>query len=662
MGEGVISAPGTAGERSAQATGKRVAAYGSWKSPISSNMVVADAVRLGQVQLDGDDLYWIEQRPQEDGRNVVVRRSADGHTTDRTASGFNARTRVHEYGGGAYLVDRGTVYFANFRDQRLYRQDSSGAPRPITPPLPLRYADGVMDRARGRIICVREDHRESDQQAVATIVGVDTAGAAEEQVLVSGNDFYSNPRLSPDGRRLAWLTWNHPNMPWDGAELWVGELDDRGALGRVQQVAGGQTESLFQPEWSPDGTLIFVSDRTGFWNLYRWRASKVEAVTQLEAEFGTPQWLFGMTTYAIESADRLVCRIIENGRARLALVSPASGEATTLRTVYDEFGANLRAAPGVAIVTAGSPTELPALVEIELATGQAEVLRRSNPVTIDPGYVSTGEPIEFPTTGGQMAHAFFYRPANQDFQAPDGERPPLLVHIHGGPTAMAGRALDLEVQYWTSRGFASVDVNYGGSTGFGRAYRERLNGQWGVVDVDDAVSAARYLVAQGHVDGNRLAITGGSAGGYTVLCVLTFKDMFQAGASHFGISDLEVFAGETHKYESRYLERLVGPYPERRDLYAERSAINAIDRISAPVILFQGLEDKVVPPNQAELIVAALRKKGLPVAYLPFEGEQHGFRRAENIKRAIDGEFYFYSRIFGFQPADQLEPVQIDNL
>jgi dipeptidyl aminopeptidase/acylaminoacyl peptidase len=495
---------------------------------------------------------------------------------------------------------------------------------------------------------VCEDHRGSDQQAAATIVAVDTAGTAEQQVLVSGRDFYSNPRVSRDGRRLAWLAWSHPNMPWDGTELWVGELDDRGALGHARQIAGGATESIFQPEWSPDGTLIFVSDRTGFWNLHLWRGSKVQPVTQLEAEFATPQWLFGMTTYAIESADRLVCRIVENGRQRLALVSPATGEATALRTPYDEFGANLRAASGVAIVTAGSPTQLPALVRIDLSTGQAAVVRRSSPISIDPGYISTGEPIEFPTTGGQPAHAFFYRPANQDFQAPEGE----LVHIHGGPTAMVGRALDLEVQYWTSRGFASVDVNYGGSTGFGRAYRERLDGQWGVVDVDDAVSAAQYLVAQGLVDGQRLAISGGSAGGYTVLCALTFRDVFQAGASHFGISDLEVF----------YLERLVGPYPDRRDLYAERSAINATDRISAPVILFQGLEDKIVPPNQAELIVEALRKKGLPVAYLPFEGEQHGFRRAENIRRAVDGEFYFYSRIFGFQPADQLEPVQIDNL
>jgi dipeptidyl aminopeptidase/acylaminoacyl peptidase len=329
---------------------------------------------------------------------------------------------------------------------------------------------------------------------------------------------------------------------------------------------------------------------------------------------------------------------------------------------FDEFEANLRAADGAAVVEAVSATQLASMVRIDLISGHAEVLRRSSPVSVAEGYISLGEPIEFPTTTGQTAHAFFYPPANQDFRAPDAERPPLVVHIHGGPTAMVGRTLDLELQYWTSRGFAALDVNYGGSTGYGRAYRERLNGQWGVVDVDDAVSAARHLVKQGLVDGSRLAITGGSAGGFTVLCVLTFRDLFRAGASHFGISDLEVFVGDTHKFESRYLDRLVGPFPERRDLYHQRSAINYPDQIRAPVILFQGLEDRVVPPNQAELIVDVLRKKGLPVAYLPFEGEQHGFRRAENIKRAIEGEFYFYARVFGFTPADQLEPVHIDNV
>jgi dipeptidyl aminopeptidase/acylaminoacyl peptidase len=370
-----------------------------------------------------------------------------------------------------------------------------------------------------------------------------------------------------------------------------------------------------------------------------------------------------MSTYAIESPSRLVCRIIEAGWQRLALLNPLSGDLADLKTPYEEFGANMRADRGLAVVTAGSPTQMAALVRIDLAAGRTEVLRQSSRISMDPGYVSVGKPIEFPASGGQaVAHAFFYAPANQDFQAPTGERPPLLVHIHGGPTAMVGRTLDLELQYWTSRGFAAVDVNYGGSSGYGRAYRDRLNGQWGVVDVDDAVSAAQFLVEQGRVDGRRLAITGGSAGGYTVLCALTFRDQFQAGASHFGISDLEVFAGDTHKFESRYLDRLVGPCPARRDLYRQRSAINYADQIHAPVILFQGLEDKIVPPNQAELIVEVLRKKGLPVAYLPFEGEQHGFRRAGNIKRALDAEFYFYSRVFGFEPADRLEPVQIENL
>jgi len=642
-----------------------VAPYGAWKSPITSDLVVADAVRLGEVQLDGEALCWIEVRPQEGGRNVVVRRTPDGHTADVTPPGFNARTRVHEYGGASYVVDQGTVYFSNFEDQRLYRQDPGSAPRPVTPELALRYADGIIDQRRNRIIAVREDHRQSDQQAVTTIVAIDVAGGAQQQVLVSGNDFYSNPRLSPDGRQLAWLTWNHPNMPWDGTELRVAYLDAEGRLGPAERVAGGETESIFQPEWSPGGTLYFVSDRTGWWNLYRWQDPGVEPVTRLEAELGVPQWVFGMSTYAFESANRVVCRIIERGRQRLALVDTGTREMAPVETRLEEFGqfgTYLRAAPGMAVVIAGSATQLPAMVRIDLRSGEAEVLRRSSPITIDPGYVSGGEAIEFPTTGGLTAHAFFYPPVNRDFRAPDGERPPLLVHIHGGPTAMVGRTMDLELQYWTSRGVAALDVNYGGSSGYGRAYRERLNGQWGVVDVDDAVSAARYLVAEGLVDGKRLAITGGSAGGYTVLCALAFRDAFTAGASHFGISDLEVFVGDTHKFELRYMDRLVGPYPERRDLYRQRSAIHYIDRFSAPVILFQGLEDKIVPPNQAELIVAALRQKGLPVAYVPFEGEQHGFRRVENIKRAIEGEFYFYSRIFGFKPADQLEPVQIDNL
>jgi len=644
----------------------QVAPYGSWKSPITSDLIASATIRLGQIMLDGDDIYWAEMRPAEGGRYVVVRPTPDGRTPDVTPSPFNARTRVHEYGGGSFVVADGTVYFSNFADQRLYRQDPGAKPRPITPEVDLRYADGVVDHRRRRIICIREDHTDPDREPVDAIVilGLDLAGNGGSdggQVLVSGNDFYSSPRLSPDGSRLAWLTWNHPNMPWDGTELWVGELRADGSLGRTERVAGGVAESIFQPEWSPDGILYFVSDRTGWWNLYRWRDGGVEHVFEMGAEFGRPQWVFGMSTYAFESAERIVCTYTERGTWRLASLDTATGQLDPIETPYSEIQ-YIWAAPGRAVFVAGSPTRPMSIVRLDFPTRQFEVLRRSSEIVIDPGYLSIPQTIEFPTEHGRKAHAFFYAPRNHDYVAPPGERPPLLVISHGGPTSAASSTFNLNIQHWTSRGIAVLDVNYGGSTGYGRAYRQRLQGQWGVVDVDDCVNGALSLVERGEVDGERLIIRGGSAGGYTTLCALTFRDVFKAGASYFGLSELEVFAKETHKFESRYLDRLVGPYPERRDLYRERSPINFVEHLSCPVIFFQGLEDKIVPPNQAELMVEALRAKGVPVAYLPFEGEQHGFRRAENIKRALDSELYFYSRIFGFDLADTVEPVPIENL
>jgi len=651
----------------------RVAPYGSWKSPVTSALIVSETVRLGQIALDGDDIYWVEARPAEGGRNVVARRTPDGRTTDVTPPPFNARTRVHEYGGGAFAVADGTVYFSNFADQRLYRQDSGAQPRPITPEADLRYADGVVDRHRGRMICVREDHTAAGHEAVNALVSLDLTGAQDAQVLVSGNDFYSSPRLSPGGSRLAWLTWNHPNMPWDGTELWVGDLKADGSLERAERVAGGIDESIFQPEWSPDGTLYFVSDRTGWWGLYRWRDGRkvlppasggpgeVEPLVVMKAEFGRPQWVFGISTYAFTSAGRIVCAYTRQGTWHLASLDTMTCALEPIETPYSEIG-GLRAGPGWVVFGAGSPTESTSIVRLDLATEHLKVLHRSSEVAIDLGYLSIPQAIEFPTEHGLTAHAFFYPPRNQDYVAPPGERPPLLVMSHGGPTSATSSTLNLETQYWTSRGIAVLDVNYGGSTGYGRAYRQRLEGRWGVVDVDDCVNSARYLVERGKVDGKRLAIRGGSAGGYTTLCALTFRDVFKAGASYFGVSDLEALTKETHKFESRYLNRLTGPYPERRDLYQERSPIHFTDRFSCPVIFFQGLEDRVVPPNQAELMVEALRQKGLPVAYVPFEGEQHGFRRAENIKRALDAELYFYSRVFGFALADLVEPVPIENL
>ncbi|HEX8686972.1 MAG TPA: S9 family peptidase, partial [Pyrinomonadaceae bacterium] len=482
------------------------------------------------------------------------------------------------------------------------------------------------------------------------------------RVLVEGNDFYAAPRLSPDGSRLAWQTWNHPNMPWDGCELWVAELDEGGAVAGSRRVAGGEEESVFQPQWSPAGTLYFVSDRGGWWNIYRLgEDGAAEAVYEAEAEFGLPQWVFAMSTYAFASEERIVCAYATGGEWNLGALDTRTKRLERFDLPYNDIS-YVRADENRAVFRAGSPTLRTSVVELDLKTRETRVLRRASEVTIDEAYVSTPRAVEFPTESGRTAHAFYYPPRNPDFAAPEGERPPLLVKCHGGPTSAASSTLRLETQYWTSRGIAVLDVNYGGSTGYGREYRQRLNGEWGVVDVDDCVNGAKYLIEQGEVDPARCVITGGSAGGYTTLNALTFRDTFRAGASHFGIGDLTVFVGDTHKFESRYLERLIGPYPERADLYRERSSINFTDRLSCPVIFFQGLEDKIVPPNQAELMVEALRKKRLPVAYVAFEGEQHGFRKAENIKRALEGEFYFYSRVFGFQPADEVEPVEIENL
>jgi dipeptidyl aminopeptidase/acylaminoacyl peptidase len=638
----------------------RVVPYGSWKSPITSDLIVAATVGLEQPRPDGADVYWVETRPAEGGRHVIVRRGPDGHTADRTPAPLNTRTRAHEYGGGAYAVAEGTLYFSNFADQRLYRQDGDSPPRPLTPQGDLRYADAVIDRHRGRIICIREDHT-AGGEPVNAVVSLAADGSDAGRVLASGSDFYSSPRLSPDSARLAWLTWNHPNMPWDGTELWVAEFNADGSLGVGERVAGGPDESIFQPEWSPDGVLHFVSDRTGWWNLYRRRTGRDEPLCPRAAEFGRPQWLFGFSTYAFASAGQIVCTWLEQGAWRLGLLDTQARALEPFEVPYTEID-GLRAADGKAVFVAGSPAEVTAVVRLDLATRRFEVLRRSSDTPLDPGYLSVPELIEFPTEDGRTAFGLYYPPRNRDFAAPAGERPPLLVISHGGPTSSTSTRLRPEVQYWTSRGFAVLDVNYGGSTGHGRDYRRRLDGRWGIVDVDDCVNGARYLVGRGLADGNRLAIRGGSAGGYTTLCALTFRDVFRAGASHFGVSDLEALAQETHKFESRYLDRLIGPYPERQDLYRERSPIHFADRLSCPVILFQGLEDKVVLPNQAEMMVEALRRKGLPVAYVPFAGEQHGFRRAENIKRALDAEFYFYSRVFGFTPADTLAPVAIENL
>jgi len=640
----------------------KVAPYGSWASPITSDVIVSETIRLGTPSWAGSDIYWLEGRPSEGGRSALVRRTSEGQLYNVLPTPYNARTRVHEYGGGSFVVDQDTIYFSNYNDQRLYRLEPGALPHPIPPDTALRYADGVIDGERERMICVREDHRIRMREAVNAIVAVNLLGDPDGgEVLVSGKDFYAAPRLNPDGSRLAWLTWDHPNMPWDGTELWVAEVLEDGELGAPEKVAGGDSESIFQPAWSPDGVLYFVSDRTGWWNLYRWREGEIEPLLPMEAEFGLPQWVFGMSTYDFESPTSLICTYSQNGVWYLARLDTVAQTLTPIDIPFTHVSGPKVGPQGIAL-RVGSATEPSSIALIDPETEELTMLRRSSRRVPRPAYLSEPESIEFPTEEGKTAHGLFYAPKNDAYEASEGERPPLLVFIHGGPTGSASSTLDLKLQYWTSRGFAVLDVNYGGSTGYGRAYRERLNGEWGVSDVADCVNGARYLVERGDVDGDRLAIRGGSAGGYTTLCALTFYDVFKAGASYYGVADLSALAEETHKFESRYLDRLVGPYPEESDLYEARSPIHHIDELSCPLIFFQGLEDEVVPPNQAKRMFEALKAKGIPVAYVPFEGEQHGFRRAENIKRALDAELYFYSRIFDFPLPESIEPVEIENL
>lgn len=635
--------------------------YGSWKSPITPDLIVSELIGLGQVALSEDALYWVEMRPTEGGRQVIVRRTADGETRDINPPPYNARTRVHEYGGGAFLVAGDTVFFSNFEDQRIYRQPLGTPPQPITPSGNYRYADAVFDRGRNRLICVREEHTDPAREAINTLVGLPLEDNGSASVLASGADFYSSPRLSPTGDYLAWLTWNHPNMPWDRTELWVARIGAKGELGPAEQVAGRVEESILQPKWSPEGILYFISDRSGWWNLYRWHKGQVEAVTQLQAEFGAPPWVFGLSTYTFEAPERIICTYCRDGASHLAHLNVATGALEEFKVPYTAIG-SLQSQTGRLVAIAASPEEFPAVIQMDLATGDLEVLQRGSALSLDADSLSVAEAVQFPTAGGAVAHAFFYPPKNKDYTGLPNERPPLLVMSHGGPTAATDNTLSLKIQYWTSRGIAVLDVNYRGSSGYGRNYRQQLEGQWGVADVDDCIHGALYLVERGEVDPERLAIRGGSAGGFTTLAALTFRDVFKAGASHYGVSDLEALAKETHKFESRYLERLVGPYPQRTDLYVARSPIHAVDRLSCPVIFFQGLEDEIVPPDQAEQMVSALRRKGVPVAYVPFEGEQHGFRRAENIKRTLEAELYFYSRVFSFDLADSVVPVPIENL
>ena len=606
------------------------APYGSWLSPITARMVASKALRLASVTIDGEDIYWLEGRPHEGTRQVVVRRGADGRIADATPAGTNVGSRVHEYGGAPYAVAGGTIYYSESADHRLYRLLPSGSPQPLTPSGAWRYADLAIDPSRYRLVCVREDHTLAGREPRSTLVSVPLAGSSSPgRALTCGYDFYSTPRFSPDYSQLSWLAWRHPDMPWDGTELWVATIDDDGTLVRAAHIAGSTRESIFQPEWAPDGTLFFVSDRSGWWNLYRFAQGRVVEVCPMAAEFGLPQWQLGARTWACAGARKLVVSYGQQARWHLGTIDLPAGTLAPIQMDLEPAGSVI-ATPTHAVLIASSAREGDAVVRVDLATGKAEQLRRACGATVPESWLSAPQAIEFPTDNGQRAQAFFYRPHNPRFVAPRGTRPPLIVMSHGGPTDTAYGRLNLEVQYWTSRGFAVVDVNYGGSAGFGRIYRQRLNGQWGIVDVADCVNAVRYLIAAAEVAPDRVIIRGRGAGAYTALAALASRpDVFRTGASDYGVADLEHLALNSHKFESRYLDRLVGPYPAMKDTYRRRTPIRLADR-STPMVFFSDFDEAMEPHL--------------------FESEQHRLRRVANL-RCLDRELSFYGAVLGFAPA-----------
>jgi len=637
----------------------QIVPYGTWSSPLTTDVIVADSVRLGEVAISGNSIWWIEGRPAEGGRQVLVRSTAGEAPQDQLVAPFSARTRAHEYGGGALAVHGAKVWFCNDADQRIYALHADGSAQAVTPEGAWCYAEAQYDAVRDRLIAVREDQRCADAEPVNEIVSIDLA-SGQIEVLACGHDFFCAPRLQADGSSLAYVSWDHPNMPWDGTDLWTIEFDPQGASGAPVHVAGGANDAVTQPLWSPDGTLYFISDRSGWWNLYRCGADGIEPVLARAADFGKPHWQFGTRTYGFADATTIICSWAEDGSWKLGRLDLRTAKLSELNLAFTDFDSVVVNGNQVACL-AGAADIAGSVTMIDVVSERATVLRESAAFGFDRDYLSVPESIRFPS-GEHSVHAFFYPPANATQRADAAERPPLIVIGHGGPTGATSAALNTRIQYWTTRGFAVVDVNYRGSTGFGRVYRDALKQRWGVADVEDCVNAARYLASAGRVDPQRLVIRGGSAGGFTALAALVFHDTFKAGASYYGISELEALATDTHKFESRYLDSLIGPYPKMRARYRARSPINHTDRLSCPVIFFQGLEDRVVPPNQAEMMVKALRNKGLPVAYLAFAGEQHGFRQAATISRTLEAELYFYARVFGFEPAGTIEPVVIDNL
>jgi dipeptidyl aminopeptidase/acylaminoacyl peptidase len=657
LGLATLIAAATAGEH--EDPRPVVAPYGSWESPLSAEALSGARVSFADLRSVDGRLYWTETQPAAGGISALLCMGRDTTAAPITPAGVNVRTRVHEYGGAPFVVVGDTAYYSNYTDQRLYAQKPGSAAAPLTPP-GYRYADCTAQSTHGvaaALIGVREDHTDPSHVRNA-LVRVPLPDGGAGTVLYGDSDFVAYPRLSPDGKELAFISWNHPYMPWEATELKLARLDGTRITAAVT-VAGGPAESVIEPQWDTDGTLYFISDRGGYWNLYARRGATVHAVWPRAAEFANPLWQLGQANYVLLGEARAVLKFDERGLHRLALVDLEHGEARILDLPYVEYAHLVRVDAGHVAAVAGSTAAPPSIVRIDVNSGSAQTLHTAGSALLTPAGVAVAEPIEFPSAHGRLAHAFYYPPRNPAFVAPTDTLPPLLTLVHGGPTAQASAAYNARIQFWTSRGFAVVDVNYGGSSGYGRAFRQELNGNWGVVDVDDVIAAARFLVHDGRADPAHVAISGGSAGGYTVLAALCTSDVFRAGADYYGISDMTALARDTHKFESRYLDSLIGPLPQAQAVYASRSPLNRLDGFKVPLIIFQGAEDPIVPPNQSALIVDALRARGVPLAYLLYPGESHGFRKPENIIRSLQSELSFYGQVFGFTPADRLPPLAI---
>jgi len=644
--------------------------YGSWPSQFSTESIASTGHRFGHLTVDNGSVYWLESLPEESGRVVMFCAEENTEARKITADGYSVRTRVHEYGGADFSVKDGIIIFANDSDQRLYLQQGYNTPRPITPEPAFkhgaRYTDIDISSTGDWIICIRERHTEDGEplDVINEIVKISLTDSQsseilEPEILVSGSDFYSYPRISPNGHRLTWTSWEHPNMPWDQTALWMADLDSSGYLTNTRSILNNENESVYQPAWCPDGELHFVSDRNGWWNIYSFRDDVLNGLTPVNVEFGYPQWQFGTSSYAFIDSRTLFAAYVENGREHLCLIEPEKGHITPLEMPYCTFQGGLYFDNNKLYFIAATETEAAAVISWDLTKQQATQISKINKTQLKHDDISIAQAIKFPTTNNNKAHAFFYKPVNSQYQGLDDEKPPLIVLSHGGPTAATTAEFNNSIQFWTNRGFAVVDVNYGGSTGYGREYRDRLKGQWGIVDVEDCVHAAEYLVTEGLVDSKRLAIRGGSAGGYTTYVALTNYSLFAAGVSRYGVADLSCLVKESHKFEVRYLDSMIGPWPEAKDVYHSRSPINHADKFNCPVLLLQGDEDAVVPPAQSIAMAEALDKKQIPHALIMLKGEQHGFRKSENICLALESELNFYCQIFKIQPADQLTPLEL---